>query len=619
MCGICGYTGRNAPETLKNMMSSIYHRGPDDSGQWQNQSVAIGMRRLSIIDINEGQQPIHNENKSIWLVFNGEIYNHIELRTKLESLGHQFYTDHSDTEVLVHLYEEYGADYLQHLNGMFAIALWNEHTQELHLARDRAGIKPLFYSIQNGQLIFGSEIKAVLKHPNVSKEPDLQALGHYFSFKNIPAPQTAFQGISQLLPGERAVFSKGQFKVYRWWKLDFSTIIDVSEEEALSTIREILENSVRIRMRSDAPFGAYLSGGIDSSSVVALMAQLSDQPIKTFSMVYEKDYMNKSADKTFARKVSKQYGTDHYEYVMTQQDLMASMDEVLTTFDEPFSGVTSTYFLTKLISKHVKVALSGDGADELFGSYLSHRLATPLANYSRLKDKIERLTEKEKQSLAPFESNLEQLQGFYKKGDEVDRRMGLYLFDDREKRNRLFSDKMINEIGDTQTRRLIEAKYEQSQTLDPLNRALFVDFETLLPDQVLAFVDRLSMAHSVEVRTPFLDYRLMEYVASLPGSLKIKNGRVKHILKEAIKDLLPQNLIDRPKEGFVLPVNNWLSEDMGKLVRKVLQEDRLKKHGLLNQNQVNSYLRKQFIDNEPFAPQLWNMVNFQLWWECYFN
>ncbi|TAK42793.1 MAG: asparagine synthase (glutamine-hydrolyzing) [Betaproteobacteria bacterium] len=588
MCGICGFTGASDRSALERMTESLRHRGPDGSGFHVDASVSLGMRRLAIVDLETGGQPAYNEDRSICVVFNGEIYNHAELRRLLEARGHRFRSDHSDTEVLVHLYEEYGADYLHQLNGMFAIVLWDSGKRELHLARDRAGVKPLYLRQHAGRLWFASEPKGILAHPDVVKAPNFAALTHYFSLKNIPAPWSAFDGIEQLRAGERAVFREGELKRTRWWRISFAGTAPVEEAGAAAEIRRLLEDSVRLRMQCDVPFGAYLSGGLDSSSVVALMSRQSAAPIKTFSLTYERDYMLKDSDREYARRVSTQYGTEHREHVMTQRELVDGVESVLGSFDEPFSGVTSTYFLTRLISKHVKVALSGDGADELFASYLAHRMAARPAGQLPLAE-----------------------------GDELARRMRLYLMDDQEKES-FFSEKMRALSGTVSTASLVSKLFDSADTADPLNRALFVDFESLLPDQVLAFVDRLSMARSVEVRTPFLDYRLMEFAASLPGSLKIKGARTKHILKEAVKDLLPEEIIDRPKEGFVLPINDWLLDELQPFVRECLSPRRLSVHGLLQPEAVRRTLDEHYGGARQNGGRIWNLAMFQVWWERHF-
>ncbi len=600
------------------MAKVLGHRGPDDAGYWENERISLGMRRLSIIDLETGKQPVHNEDGSVWLVFNGEVYNYLELRAELEEKGHRFRTDHSDTEVLVHLYEEYGTDFLHKLNGMFAIALWDCRREELHLARDRAGVKPLYFAVVSKNLVFGSEIKSLLEHPGLSRSPNFEALHHYFSFKNVPAPWSSFNGIEQLRAGERAVFRDGHLSRTRWWRMRYSENYDVCEATAAEQIRELLCDSVRLRMRSDVPFGAFLSGGVDSSVVVALMSRIGGSRVRTFTLTYQDNFINKEADRNYAQQVSRLFDTEHYEHVMSYNELPENMDAIIDAFDEPFSGVTSTFFLSHLISDHVKVALSGDGADELFGSYLPHRMATPLYYYGQFKGRIESLTEAERALLRPFSEDLDYLASIYNRGSESARRMGLYLWDDQEKR-RLYTDKMASYVVDASSEMLVDKLYTACSTNDPLNRALCVDFETLLPDQVLAFVDRLSMAHSVEVRTPFLDYRLMEYTASLPGRLKIKHGRVKHIFKEAMRGVIPDVILDRPKEGFVMPVNNWLLGKLRGYVEEILSKERLSIHGLLELAVVQELLEDHYTGRANNGPRIWNLVMFQKWWERYFG
>ncbi len=617
MCGICGFTGEGDRSVLERMTATLRHRGPDGAGYHADAEVSLGMRRLAIVDLETGGQPAYNEDRTVCVVFNGEIFNHVELRRELEQKGHHFRSDHSDTEVLVHLYEEYGPGYLHRLNGMFAIALWDGARRELHLARDRAGVKPLYFRHHGGRLQFASEPKAILAHPGAAPQPNLEALCHYFVLKNVPAPMSAFEGIEQLRAGERAVLRDGVLRRERWWRLDFSRTAQVDEAGATEEIRRLLEDSVRLRMRCDVPFGAYLSGGLDSSSVVALMSRMSGTPIRTFSLTYERDYMLKSSDREFARQVSQMYSTEHREYVMTQKDLVDNIETVLASFDEPFSGVTSTYFLTRLIAQHVKVALSGDGADELFGSYLAHRMAQPLANYGRLAAAGGAIDPGNRHLLAPFEDDPGRIARAWASGDEATRRMGLHLMDDAG-RPQLLSPDMRARCGAVSTHALVAGLYADAGTDDPLNRALHVDFESLLPDQVLAFVDRLSMAHSVEVRTPFLDYRLMEFAASLPGDWKIRGGRTKHILKEAVRDLLPAEIIDRPKEGFVLPINDWLLDGLAPFVRDALSPARLAKHGLLDADAVGRLLDEHYAGTRQSGGVLWNLAMFQTWWERHF-
>jgi asparagine synthase (glutamine-hydrolysing) len=616
MCGICGFSGPRDGIALRRMANAIAHRGPDDSGFWESHAVSLGMRRLAIVDIDTGQQPVFNEDGSVSVVFNGEIYNHLELRAELQAAGHRFRTDHSDTETIVHLYEEYGDDFLHRLNGMFAIALWDEKRQRLLLARDRAGVKPLYVAQVSGQLLFASEVKSLLAHPAIGRLPNYRALYHYFSFKNIPAPWSAFADVEQLRPGERVIFQQGVLTREKWWSLKFGEDGAIDEATASHRIRELLEDSVRLRMRADVPFGAYLSGGLDSSSVVALMSRIGGHRVQTFSLVYSDDFPHKNADQEHARLISRQYDTDHHECVLTASDVQDSLDAVIKAFDEPFSGVTSTYFVTRLIAKHVKVAISGDGADELFGSYLSHRLAQPLSYFSGLSHKLDALTPAEIDLLRPYQDRPEYLESILRFGDEAARRAGLALWTDEDKRG-LLSQKMLSLCGDESTSRLYRAALDLSGTNDPLNRALACDFALLLPDQVLAFVDRLSMAHSVEVRNPFLDYRLMEFAARLPGRFKIQRGRSKHILKEAVRGLIPDQVIDRPKEGFVLPLDAWLKNELRPMLENLLTPERLAIHGLLQSDRVKVLMDDHFAGVANNGPRLWNILMFQKWWERY--
>jgi asparagine synthase (glutamine-hydrolysing) len=616
MCGICGFTGSPERRVLERMTGAVRHRGPDEAGYFESDELSFGMRRLRIVDVETGKQPAYNEDRTICVVFNGEIYNHPELRSQLERQGHMFLSHHSDTEVIVHLYEQYGDSFLERLNGMFAIALWDAPRRKLLLARDRVGIKPLFCSFVDGRLLFASEIKSLLAHPNVHREPDFGALYHYLSLKNVPAPRTAFAGIEQLRPGERLIYEGGRARRERWWRLAFREAAVKDESECARHLLGLMEDSVRLQMRSDVPIGAYLSGGLDSSSVVALMAKLGAGRIKTFSLVYEDDLPNKNVDRLFARRIAQALGTDHHEHVVTHQEVADSVEAVLDAFDEPFSGVTSTYFLTYSISQHVRVALSGDGADELFGSYLPHRLAQPLHYFARIRDRSSEISTSDLRSLAPFENDVERVRAIHAAGDEADRRAKLLLWTDSEKRA-LLADALVAKLKGESTVEEIRRRYAASATDDPLNRALFVDFESLLPDQVLAFVDRLSMAHSVEVRPPFLDHRLVEYAATLPGNLKIRNGRTKHVLKEAARALIPEDLIDRPKEGFLLPIDTWLQGQMRPFIEGVLSPARLAVHGLFRPEPIQSMLKQNSAGVVNQGPRLWNLAMLQLWWERY--
>jgi asparagine synthase (glutamine-hydrolysing) len=620
MCGICGFTGETDEVILKKMTDSIFHRGPDEDGFYSDEEINLGIRRLSIIDVETGHQPIHNEDQTIWTVFNGEIYNFKELRKELEGKRHKFYTDHSDTELIVHLYEDFGDEFVHKLNGMFAIALWDKREKKLLLIRDRMGVKPLFYTLINNHLVFGSEIKAILSYRDYNREMNYDAIYHYFTFKNIPAPLTAFKGICSLLPGEILTFSDGRLSKHRWWKIQFNENQDYDEVDLKEKLLTLLEDATRLRMRSDVPFGAYLSGGVDSSTIVALMTRFSDRPVKTFSLGYEDELKNKEADLYYARKVSGAYKTEHYEYIMSYKELLDEIENVISAFDQPFSGTISTYFLTKLISKHVKVALSGDAADELFGSYLSHRAAQPMYHFKRLYEKLRdnTLNEEERDLFKPCDVGF--LEDLYRRsgGDEVRWRYLLGIFTDEEKA-RLLTEEFKTKLEHISSLRLFKEYLENTTSKDPLNKMLEMEWNTQLPDQVLAFVDFLSMAHSVEIRSPFLDYRLAVFVATIPGHLKIRSGNVKDILKKTVEPLIPRGITNRPKEGFVLPIYDWMVEKLKHYSMDVLSEKRLKKHHILNLEGVKDILESYYSGNRGNAGKVWNLMMFQIWWEKYFG
>jgi len=616
MCGIVGFAGKPDRSLLESMNRLIHYRGPDDEGYYSDGEMNLAMRRLSIIDLCAGHQPMANEDKSVWVVFNGEIYNYRDIRTELIRSGHVFSTN-SDTETIIHAYEQWGEEFVHQLNGMFAIAVWNKNLKKLILYRDRLGIKPLYYSHINGRLLFSSEIKSLIINPDYKKDIDFESLHHYFSCKHVPCPKTIFKDIFSLYPGEKLVFENNRITKNFYWNLNFNEEPDLTEQDASERILYLLNDSVRMRMVSDVPIGAYLSGGLDSSSVVALLSKYTQGNLKTFSLGYEDDFKNKTADLHFARKVSELFGTDHYEYIMSAEEIPQDIVEIISSFSEPFSGVMSTFYLSKLIRKHVKVALSGDGADELFGSYLPHRLANPVHNFIKYNMTGRDLTDSDLMLLGHFKDNIGYLNKISHRDDWV-WRSRIAVFDEEEKQN-LYTDYLKNHINGFDTRLLYKSYFDRATTADPLNRILECDIKSLLPDQVLAFVDRLSMAHSIEVRPPFLDYRLVELSAKIPGCMKIKGTRVKHILKEAVKCILPADLIDRPKEGFVLPVNQWILNKLDSFITDTLSANRLKKHNFFNINTIGALIKSHFNRQADNSAKLWNLVCFQIWYETYFD
>ncbi|MCA1987850.1 MAG: asparagine synthase (glutamine-hydrolyzing) [Desulfarculus sp.] len=626
MCGICGFTGKNDREILARMNRAMIHRGPDGEGFYQAEGVNLAMRRLAIVDLDSGQQPQCNESRDLWVVFNGEIYNHKELRARLIKAGHVFASDHSDTETIVHLYEEHGDLWPQvgQVNGMFGLALWDQARRRLLLYRDRIGKKPLYWTVADGELVFASEIKSLLAHPRVAREIDPQALYHYFSLKNISAPRTAFKGIHQLPPGHYLVWEGGKARIADYWRLDFSQpLLEISAEEAAQELRLLLDDAVRLRMDCDAPYGAYLSGGVDSSSVVVLMCRHQQRPVTTFCLGYAEEargqFEGKAQDIHYARLMSQRLGTDHHEYILDSQEFAASLPGVMRAFDEPFSGTISTFFLSILIHRHVKVALSGDGADELFGSYLSHRLAWPMHHYLALraqgKDDLGSMSPQERRLLHPFDTpeQFAFLRGVAHPDQSV-WRMRLAVFDEPAKRA-LLTPEFLRLVGPTDSAGLYRGYLDQATARDPLNAVLEVDQRELLANQVLPFMDRLSMAHSIEVRSPFLDHRIIELANRLPGKLKIKDGINKYIHKLAVEPLLPEDLVKRPKEGFVQPIYSWMRASLRPWVEDTLSPRRLKAHGFLRPQVVQGMLERHFAGQMDFSAQIWNLLCFQIWYE----
>lgn len=622
MCGVCGFIGVAPDGVLVRMNQTMVHRGPDDEGYHHDGQVHLAMRRLSIVDLDSGRQPLSNEDETIWTVFNGEIYDHLSLRRELTKLGHAFRTDHSDTEVIPHLYEEHGEHWANHVNGMFAVAIWDSSRQRLSLYRDRVGQKPLYYALADGGIVFGSEIKAVLAHPAVSRELDYGALYHYFGLKNLSAPRTAYRDVRQLLPGQVLTWQEGRVATQCYWSPDFSPLpSEITEEEARQKLLELLDDAVRLRMQCDVSYGAYLSGGVDSSSVVSLMRryQPAGLVLKTFCLGYQdppdRQFVGKHRDIGFARIMAERLATEHYEHMMTAADFARMLPTVLKAFDEPFSGTVSTFFLSELIHRHVKVALSGDGADELFGSYLAHRLAFPIERFCALaragKTRLEDLTPAERRSLAPFDVP-DQFAFLARVASPrlAQWRRRLSVFSDTE-RHELLTEDFLAEAGRRPQSDIYAALEPKLTGRDILNRSLEIDQRELLGNQVLPFVDRLSMAHSVEIRCPYLDYRIIEFANRLPGSLKIRDGVNKYIHKKAMEMLLPSDLLARPKEGFVQPIYSWMH---GSLREWTTERLRLLPCRLFRMDRVDKLVRRLVAGDQSVNAKVWNLACFATWY-----
>jgi asparagine synthase (glutamine-hydrolysing) len=617
MCGISGVFGQSDSRTVREMLAALVHRGPDDEHLASGTSFAIGARRLSILDLDHGRQPISDESGRVWAALNGELYNYPSLRADLLGRGHRLLT-RCDTELLPHLYQEGGSDFVQAIDGMFAVALWDDERRVGVLARDRMGKKPIYYLRRDGSLYFASEIKALLRIPGVERRVDLEALHHFLSFKHVPSPLSIFAGIRMLPPAHTLVFRPGADPVIsRYWHADFSPDAEVAslgEDAIVGEISRLLRQGVTKRLLSDVPIGFLLSGGIDSSLSTVLAAEAAGTKIKTFCLTYAGDSTTrgKEEDRTWARWVAERYGTEHHEETVQFNDFPQELRRILRAFDEPFAGVMSTYLLSRLISRHVKVALAGDGADELFGSYRSHRLAMPIANYARYE------ATGDGSLLKPFENEAATVRRLV--GEEWRWRSTMFTLSEDEKAS-LYAPEIAAAAKGYSSPQLLREEATRLTARDPVNRILELEFRTVFPDQVLTFVDRLSMAHSLELRSGYLDTELVEFVARIPGDLKLRGGETKHLLKKMALRYFPHDMVYRKKEGFLMPITGWLAKDLQGYVKQTLTQERLAKHGFFRPDSVAA-----IVDDAYAAPgdylrmnKVFTLLVFQEWYELYFN
>lgn len=619
MCGISGVFGRPDIETVKRMLDVIVHRGPDDGYSVAGADFALGTRRLSIVGVEDGRQPLSNEDGTIWAAQNGELYNYPRVKQELLERGHRLHT-HCDTEMLPHLYEDFGVHLPEHIDGMFAVAVWDASNKQGLLARDRMGKKPLYYWRDGEALYFASEIKALLRVPGFERRIDFEALHHFLSFKHVPCPLSIFEGIRVLPPAHALVYRTGaEPEIRRYWDVDFSAASEVAkwpEEELVERLLALLRRGVERRLMSDVPIGFFLSGGIDSSLSTALAAEMSTSPIKTFTLTYAQGSTNegKEQDRRWARWTAEKYGTEHHEETVEFSDFPENLRRIIRCFDEPFSGTVSTYFLAGLIAKHVKVAVSGDGADELFGSYLSHRLAQPLAHFREYQRTGERAL------IRPFDASQADYLARLNEDEDWRWRAKLFVLGDEEKAT-LYSAEVAERMRGFSSRERLREDFARLTATDPLNRILEAEFRTIFPDQVLAFVDRLSMAHSLEVRTAFLDTDFVTFVAGLPGRLKIKDGETKYLLKQAALKYFPREMVYRGKEGFLMPVTQWLLNDLEAYVRETLSAERLGRHGIFDVKRVGEMVDGLYRGQSDYTQvnKVFALVVFQEWYDLYMN
>lgn len=627
MCGIAGFLQLNdasisegsAGARLEKMLDAIFHRGPDESGRLVDQELAMGMRRLSIIDLQDGSQPIYNETGRFGVVFNGEIYNYVELRQDLQRRGHQFKTQ-SDTEVIVHLFEEYGADCVEHLRGMFGFAVWDNENRTLFIARDRLGIKPLYYTQHDGCLYFASEIKALLSVGSIPREVDPIALSHYLSLKYIPAPRTLFKGIYSLLPGHHMTIQDGIPQTRRYWDVSFEKNRDwdpanaADEQSAVQELGEILRESVRLRLRSDVPFGAFLSGGLDSSVIVALMSEALDSPVNTFSVGFAE--AEGQDELPYAQTVADQFGCTHRTLSIGSDDFLNHAETVLWHLDQPIAdqATVATHLVAKLARQHVKMVLTGEGGDELFAGYARYageqfhpwtvglpamvggmlrRFTRSMPGLRRAKIAIGALTQK----------------------DEATRFANWFpMFADDAKVQLLQSWDSVSPASE------IFANYlNQTDAKSPLDRMLYCDTKNWLVDYLLLRGDKLTMANSLEARVPLLDHKLVEFAAGLPPQWKLNGKSRKHLLKQFARTVLPDSIIDRKKQGFPIPIERWLRKEARPMMRDLLAPATLHKRGLFNESFVSQLMSQHESGYADNSTELWGLMSFEMWMQRFID
>jgi len=628
MCGICGFFGEDtaiSADTLERMNSTLVRRGPDESGTFLEIGVGMAMRRLSIIDLHGGRQPIHNEDATVWVVFNGEIYNYRELRVTLLDRGHRFYTN-SDTEIIVHLYEEYGDKFVDHLYGMFAFSLWDAPRRRGLIARDRLGIKPLFYSQVGSTLLFGSEIKAVLASGIVDRKMDHQALDAFITYTYIPAPLTIYHDVHKLEPGHLLIWESGKVENRQYWDLVVAKPdCNIDEEEWVERFDRAIEDAVNSHMVSDVPVGAFLSGGIDSSLVVALMSRHVNDPVQTFTMGFGGAANSLIDERPLAKQVAERYGCNFHQHTV-QPDFRHIVGEIIDSFDEPFAddSVIPSYYVSQFTRRSVKVAMSGLGGDELFAGYARYSGMLLSQYYSVIMPRL-----LHRKLIQPLVQRLpEPAHG----GDCVDhakrfsaavllspaeRYLGFVSTLNSWERHRLYTQETAGKIDFGATDRIVTELFESCGASDDVTRALYVDIKTYLPEDILALSDRLSMWHSLEVRVPLVDHRLVELSARLPTRYKLDWRRKKILLKQIAARRLPSEVVEHRKQGFESPMAAWLRTDLADYARDILGKARLGKSDLFQADYVSVKLEEHLAGRNKNNKLLFSLIMFQEWHERY--
>lgn len=617
MCGIAGYWGLNDKSLLERMTDVLKPRGPDDSGYFMDERVGLGMRRLSIIDLTTGKQPIHNEDETLWIVFNGEIYNFQELRMVLEKKGHDFYTQ-TDTEVIIHAYEEYGINCVRRLRGMFAFAIWDCRNKELILARDRLGIKPLYYCFVDGVFLFGSEIKSLLQYEAYHPSIDYQAMHDYFSYLYVPPPLTIFKDIYKLPHGHYLIFKDRNMIINRYWDVRFMEE-NFTEDYYINRTRHLLEDSIKLHMISDVPIGVYLSGGIDSSTLVGLASSISDEPLKTFTLGFYEEDINEAKHAT---EVAEFFGTEHQEF-MVDADALKLLPEIVAQHDEPFGNSTSIvhYLISKYISRDVKVALSGTGGDEVFAGYPKY-LGVYLADYY---NKIPRLIR------TAFEKPLYLLPESRKQRDYIkwgrrfinsasmpppERYCSLVSYFSEKEKSKMYSSR-INAIELKDSSVFCKDIFKSAPSTDINKKVFYTEFNTFLPYNILEYTDKTSSAASIESRVPFLDHVLVDFSSSIPFNIKLKKMTLKYVLKKSMADILPKFVIKRKKTGFNPPTGSWLDREIDSLLDEYLSKEAIIDSGIFSQEYIKELVNVHKSKKENKDLMIWSILFFQAWYRHY--
>lgn len=598
MCGIVGVVDRPTPgraDLLRSMNARIVHRGPDEDGVYEDERVAMAMRRLSIQDVAHGHQPATSESGDVICMLNGEIYNVRELQRLLRERGHRLASE-SDTECIPHLYEEFGLDFVQHLRGMFAIAIWDRRTQQLILVRDRLGKKPLYYWHRGERLSYGSELKAILADPDLPRVADPVAISHYLTFQYVPAPWSAVQGVKKLPPGHLLVLRGDEAEIRRYWSLDYapSGVRDErTDDELVEELRENLRESVRLRMISERPLGAFLSGGLDSSAVVAAMSQVGVERIKTFSIGFDEESHN---ELPYARRVAQHYGTDHHELVV-KPDALDVIPRLAASFDEPYadSSAIPSWYLADMAAKHVVVALNGDGGDEALGGYARYqRFLT--GSGRRLPRPMASAMLRAGQRLRPYGARSVTLRRLSTgatllgESDPAHRYARFLSYFRPEEKFELFDPRFADRVRQEDSYALVSQIWAEHERTDVVNRLLAIDTYTYLPGDLLPKVDITTMSVSLEARSPFLDHTFFEWAAAIPGSRKIQNGSAKYLLKRALEGWIDDDLIHRRKQGFAIPLGGWLRGPLRDMVYDTLTDSTAAGRGYFDMAKVRAIL-----------------------------